>query len=83
MSSVGTVRWEGDQASGSLVTTRGNLKETSLPQCVSRYHFNEAAEISQGCAGWPLTVRPHSVDQEGTHSVVTHWVTWTRGLLSD
>lgn len=52
VSSVGTVRQEGGQASGSLVATTGNLKETSLLQCVSRYHFNEAAEISQGCAGW-------------------------------
>lgn len=52
MSSMGTVRQEGGQASGSLVATMGNLKETSLLQCVSRYHFNEAAEISQGCAGW-------------------------------
>lgn len=44
MSSVCTVRWEGGQASASLVAASGSLKETSLPQSLCRYNFNKAAD---------------------------------------
>lgn len=67
-----------------MVTTLGSLKDTSLPpEVCPGYNFYVVIEVGQSLEGWVQTFRLHSEDQWGTHSLVTHWVTWTRGSHSD